>query len=149
VSKPEAKLKLEPEKKGFQRSQLTNVVEVKLKMPLLYPSTIEQPFTLYMRLQLVKEAEEAQSRFLMLSSDEADAATHEYDAHIISLLSVKAPEGFSDFPSVGDDPQSLQKAIYDYFLFIEGSVEEREAMAHICRHLVSRYRRTTTPSDYL
>lgn len=134
---------------GFQRSQLKNVIEVRVSFPALYPSTVKDPFTLYMRLQLVKEAEEAQSKFLMLSDDEQEAATHEYDAQMLSLLSVQAPTGFADFPTVDNDPRSLQQAIFDYLLFADGSPEEREGMAYICRHLLSRYRRTVNPTDYL
>lgn len=134
---------------GFQRSQLKNVIEVRIKLPSLYPSTIENPFTVYMRLQLVKEAEEIQSKFLMLSDDEQADETHEYDASMLSILSTKAPTGFADFTSVDDDPVVLRKAIYDYFIYAEGSPEEREGMAYICRCLLSKYRRTVNPTDYL
>lgn len=139
----------DPKAEGFQRSQLKNIIEVKLSMPAIYPTTITNPFTIYMRLQLVKEAEEAQSKFLTLSDDEQESTTHEYDATMISILSVKAPIGFADFPIVDDDPESLKKAIYDYFIYAEGSPEEREGMAFICRHLLGRYRRTVNPTDYL
>jgi hypothetical protein len=140
---------LKPATNGFKRDQLQNVVKVEVRLPLLHPSTIETPFTFYMRLQLVKEAEEAQTRFLALSDDEMALATHEYDANMLSLLSLKAPTGFDDFPQVDNDPQALRKAIYDYLLFEDGTVEQREALAHICRTTVRRYNRTVNPSDYL
>lgn len=150
MSEAEAQLKVNPTLDGrFQRSLLKNVVEVVLRMPLLYPSTVKEPFTLFMRLQLVKEAEEAQSRFLMLSDTEQEAESHEYDATMISVLSIKAPTGFADFPELDNDPEVLKKAIYDYFIYTEGTPEEREAMAHICRNLLSRYRRMVMPTDYL
>lgn len=135
---------------GFKRDQLQNVVRVELRFPVLYPSTLESPFVVHMRLQLIKEAEEAQAAFLALGDEEMKAATHEYDANMIALLSVKPPEGFSDFPEVNkDDPEALRKAIYDYLLFEDGTPDQREAMAHICRTISSRYRRATSPADYL
>lgn len=135
---------------GFQRSQLKNIIEVKVRLPALYPTTIENPFTVYMRLQLVKEAEELQTKFLMLSDDEQEAGTHEYDAQMLSVLSVKAPSGFADFPEVNNlNGAELKSAIYDYFIYAEGSPEEREGMAYICRCLLNRYRRTVNPTDYL
>jgi hypothetical protein len=134
---------------GFTRSKLQNVATVEVRLPHVYASTILNPFTLYMRLQTVKEAQEATTRFVALSDDEQEAATHEYDAEMISILSVKAPLGFADFPAVDNDPAALRKAIYDYFLFEDGSPEDREAMAFICRSLMSRYRRTVNPSEYL
>ena len=133
---------------GFQRSQLKNVIEVKLRVPM-YPSTADDPFTIFMRLQIVKEAEEMQSKFLMLSDDEQAATTHEYDAQMISVLSVGEPKGFADFPSVDNNPLALQKAIYEYLIFADGTPEQREGMAYICRQLLSRYRRTVNPTDYL
>lgn len=145
-----AQVKLDPKPAlGFQRSQLKNVVEVRLRLPGLYPSTIAEPFVLYMRLQLVKEAEDIQTRFLGLTDPEQEAEMHEYDAQMISILSVKAPTGFGDFPEVDDDPAALKKAIYDYFIFADGTTDQREAMAHLCRSLSSRYRRTVNPTDYL
>lgn len=134
---------------GFRRDQLSNVVKVEVRLPTLYPTTIQKPFTVYMRLQMIKEAEEAQSQFLALSDDEMKAATHEYDAKMISLLSVQAPEGFDDFPTIDNDLNALQHAIYDYLLFEDGNEEQREAMAFICRTLASRYRRAVNPIDYL
>lgn len=135
---------------GFQRSQLKNVIEVKVRLPALYPTTAETPFTVYMRLQLVKEAEELQTKFLVLSDDEQESGTHEYDAQMLSVLSVKAPSGFADFPALVDnDPIVLKNAIYNYFIYAEGSPEEREGMAYICRCLLNRYRRTVNPTDYL
>lgn len=143
------KVDAEKAPEGFKRDQLSNVVKIEVRLPLLYPSTLKDPFTVYMRLQLIKEAEEAQSQFLSLSDDEMKAATHEYDAKMISLLSVQAPTGFTDFPEIDNDPNVLRQTIYDYLLFVDGNEDQREAMAFICRTLASRYRRAVSPSDYL
>ena len=135
---------------GFRRSLLSNVVEVKVSLPGIFPSTLKKPFVLYMRLQSVKEAQDATTQFLALDDEEQEAAMHEYDAKMISTLSVKAPTGFTDFPSVANEtPNALKIALYDYFLYQEGSDEEREGMAFLCRTLMSRYRRIVNPSDYL
>jgi hypothetical protein len=84
-----------------------------------------------------------------LSDDEMKAATHEYDAKMISLLSTQAPEGFADFPEIDNDPKALQQAIYDYLFYPDGNDDQRQAMAFICRTLASRYRRAVNPVDYL
>jgi hypothetical protein len=91
---------------------IRNFVEVKLAWPRIYPTTEKDPFTAFMRIQLVEEAEKLQREFIGRDDENQEGdQLHEYDTEMLALLSVKPPTGFPDFPVIVADPKA-NKELY-------------------------------------
>lgn len=120
---------------------------LKISLPQIYPETAERPFTFYMRVQLVADAERAQKEFIMLPDvEQRGDEFHKFDVAMIASLSVKAPENFPDFPEINGQP--LAEVIRDYFIPSNDS-ERREGMRFICRRVMAQYWKAVQPSEYL
>lgn len=123
-------------------------VLLKVGWPSIYPQNREAPFVFHMRIQLVKDAEEAQKTFLMLpDAEQTEERTHQYDAEMIAALSIAPPEGFPDFPKLVDHEGELAAAIREYFL--PSDPERRAGMAFVCRGVMIKYWSAVLPADYL
>lgn len=120
--------------------------DVVVSLPAIYPSTAKDPFVFRMKLQLVKEAQELQTAFLMRPDMEQDAGLHEYNATMLAQLCTKEPQGFPGFAEATVN-MSLGDAIKTYFF--PDDLERREGMAFICRRVMNRYWQGVQPADYL
>jgi hypothetical protein len=142
---------------------IRNFVEVKLAWPRIYPTTEKDPFTAFMRIQLVEEAEKLQREFIGRDDENQEGdQLHEYDTEMLALLSVKPPTGFPDFPVIVADPKAnkelyqheLADTIRSYFYpevaaDDEEGQQRKQGLAYIVRNFMGKYWRKIEPADYL
>lgn len=120
---------------------------LKLALPQIYPETAQNPFTFHVKVQLVEQSEKLQQEFIMLpDAEQKGEAFHKFDAEMLASLSVKAPEGFPDFPQIKEGTE-LQDIIRDYFY--PDDAERREGMRFICRRAMALYWKAIQPDQYL
>lgn len=119
---------------------------MKLSLPMIYPG---QLFTFHLRVQLVKDAENAQRNFVMLPDDQKQGdAFHQFDVEMLSTLATKEPEGFPDFPRDEPGAPALRERMRSYF-YPDQDGERREGMRFICRRAMALYFQAIQPDQYL
>lgn len=153
-AEPSAALAAKPEAKptvvaGFRRKGHRPAVTVILAFGFL-PETLSNPIRFDMDLQLVREAEEANSDFIMLSDDEQKEQRFEQDVRMISLLTRERPSGLADFPEIpAGDREALQGAIVEYFMGPDLSADESAVLEFLARRIMGSYWQKVAPADYL
>jgi hypothetical protein len=124
-----------------------NSFPVKVGFPALYPETVENPFTFHMRVQLNKDAQAMQEKFLGMPDDEQTPSEYYlYNLQMIAMLSTTPPEGFPDFPTEFNG-ESLESVIRHYLM--RDDKDEAEGMAMICQAVMNKYWYSLRSPDYL
>ncbi len=95
--------------------------------------------TFFMRLQMSKEAAEANQKFLALTPEEREAKDHDNNVDLLANLSTRHPEGVPTYEESGNVQDSLRA-------FFAGANQMKQKL---CMDVLNRYFKKVQPKEYL
>ena len=110
-----------------------------IEIPLTYAFLPDVVMRFFMRLQMNKEAIEANQAFLGLTQTEREAKDHENNVALLSSLATKHPEGVPGYKA-GDD---VKVSIYAFFS------GDNPMKKKVCVDVLNKYFRLVQPKEYL